>query len=139
MNTNGVGKRANILLVEDEPLICECAAEVLTEQGFAVKAVLNAADALSHLAAGLPVDVLFTDVNLPGDMDGEALVRRARELRPGLPVMYTSGRGSVIQQLNPVMGSMFLPKPYDVFNLGRLLDYLITAARKPEQTLALSA
>jgi DNA-binding response OmpR family regulator len=139
MSTSSVATRANVLLVEDEPLICECAAEVLSEQGFRVKAVSNGADALSYLAGDFPVDVLFTDVNLPGDMDGEALARRARELRPDLPVMYTSGRGSVAHRLDPVVGSMFLPKPYDLFKLGRLLDYLIVSARKPEQTLALSA
>jgi CheY-like chemotaxis protein len=139
MNTNNAGMRAHVLLVEDESLIRECAADVLTEQGFAVKAVSDAADALSHLTAGLPVDVLFTDVNLPGDIDGEMLARRARELRPGLAVMYTSGRGSVIRQLDPVVGSMFVSKPYDLFHLGRLLDYLIGAARPPQRkSVALS-
>ena len=70
-----------ILLVEDEFLIAEWAAESLSEQGFAVKTVTNAGDALRHLASA-PVDVLFTDINLPGGMDGAALARRARELLP---------------------------------------------------------
>lgn len=140
MSMSSVGPRANVLLVEDEPLICECAAEILSEQGFAVTAVSNGADALRHLASGLPVDVLFTDVNLPGEIDGEALARRARELRPGLPVMYTSGRKAVIDQLDPVVGSMFLPKPYDLSSVGRLLDYLIAAAEHADDwTLAKSA
>ena len=59
-----------VLLVEDEFLISEWVAETLVvEQGFAVHAVTNAADALVYLGA-MPVDVLFTDVNLPGGLDG---------------------------------------------------------------------
>lgn len=121
--------RASILLVEDEPLISDLAAEALVEQGFEVQTVSTAGDALRHLASGSRIDVLFTDVNLPGGMDGAMLAQRARELHPDLPVIYTSGRRSTIDQLNPVEGSMFVPKPYDPFHMGQLLDYII-AARK---------
>ena len=121
------------LLVEDEPLICDIVTEALAEQGFEVEAVSNAGDALRHLLAGAPVDILFTDVNLPGGMDGAALAQRARELRPDLPVMYTSGRRSVIEQLDPVDGSMFVPKPYNPYEVGRLLDYLVAARRDPSR------
>jgi CheY-like chemotaxis protein len=129
VDVTAVEKRARVLLVEDEPQICDIAAEALQEQGFEVEAVSNAGDALRRLTSGIPVDILFTDVNLPGGMDGEALARLARELRPGLPVIYTSGRRATIGQLNPVEGSMFVPKPYDPFSIGRLLDYLVAAKR----------
>ena len=124
-------KRASVLLVEDEPLISEIAAEALEEQGFAVEAVENAGDALRRLMSGSRFDILFTDLNLPGDMDGGALARRARELHPDLPVIYTSGRRSHMGELAPVEGSMFVPKPYDPFSIGRLLDYLVAARRMP--------
>jgi CheY-like chemotaxis protein len=120
-------KRARVLLVEDEPLICDVAAEALEEQGFEVQAVPDARAALRYLKSGKRVDILFTDVDLPGGMDGAALAQHARELRPHLPVMYTSGTRSKIEQMDPVMGSMFLPKPYNLFDLGRLFDYLMTA------------
>ena len=120
-------RHPSVLLVEDEALICDVVVAALTEQGFKVEAVANARQALGYLQSGSPVDILFTDVNLPGDMDGEALALRARELRPGLPVMYTSGRRSVIERLDPVEGSMFLPKPYNPYEVGRLLDYLVAA------------
>jgi CheY-like chemotaxis protein len=120
-----------VLLVEDEPLICDVAAEALEEQGFAVKAVGTAREALRCLDAGTPIDLLFTDINLPGDMDGAALARRARALRPDLPVMYTSGRRACINQLDPVEGSMFVAKPYNPFDLGRLVDYLVSAKHIP--------
>ena len=79
--------------------------------------------------SGSEIDVLFTDVNLAGGMDGEALAQRARELRPDLPVMYTSGRGSSIGTLDPVEGSMFVAKPYNPFEIGPLLDYLVAAKK----------
>jgi DNA-binding response OmpR family regulator len=78
-----------VLLVEDEFLIAEWVAESLTEQGFVVHTASNAGDALRHLAAA-PVDVLFTDINLLDGMDGAALARCAREMRPKLPVVYAS-------------------------------------------------
>ena len=128
-------KRASILLVEDEVLICEVTAEALAEQGFEVEAVTNGEEALRYLASDRPFDVLFTDINLPG-IDGEALARRACELRPGLPVMYTSGRKSWIKNLEPIGGSMFIPKPYNPFEVGRLLDYLIGLKGRPALKLA---
>jgi CheY-like chemotaxis protein len=122
-------KRASVLLVEDEPLISEIAAEALEEQGFAVEAVDNAGDALRRLMSGSAIDILFTDLNLPGGMDGGALAQRARQLRPDLPVIYTSGRRANMDELDPVEGSMFVPKPYDPFSVGKLLDYLVGAYR----------
>ncbi|MGA3307214.1 MAG: response regulator [Xanthobacteraceae bacterium] len=121
-----------VLLVEDEFFISEWVAESLSEQGFAVHCVSNAADALRHLASA-PVDVLFTDINLPGGMDGGTLARRARELLPNLSVVYTSGR---VNRLDPevrVPGSILVPKPYMPALLGRLLADTLksTAERVP--------
>jgi CheY-like chemotaxis protein len=124
-----IEKRASVLLVEDERAICDLAVEALEEQGFEVQAVANAGDALRCLITRPAIDVLFTDVNLPGGMDGAALARRARELRPDLPVVFTSGRRATIEQMDPVEGSLFLPKPYDLFRIGTLLDYIIAARR----------
>jgi CheY-like chemotaxis protein len=122
-------RRGSILLVEDEPLICDIATEALVEQGFDVQAVATASEALICLNSGRRIDVLFTDVNLPGDMDGATLAQRARELRPDLPVMYTSGKRASIEQLNPVDGSMFVPKPYNPFSIGPLLEYLVSVRK----------
>jgi CheY-like chemotaxis protein len=123
----GTDKRTHVLVVEDEPDICILVAEALTEQGFEVQAAPDAGTAVRYLNSGKPVDILFTDIDLPGGMDGAALAKYARALRPELPVMYTSGKRPKIEHLEPVKGAMFLPKPYDAFDLGRLLDRLITA------------
>ena len=109
-----------VLLVEDEFLISEWVTVSLEEQGFAVHAVANAADALRHLDAA-PVDVLFTDVNLPGGVDGTALARRARELLPDLPVVYASGRVNILDPQVRVPRSTFVPKPYVPALIGRIL------------------
>ncbi|HEY6705374.1 MAG TPA: response regulator [Xanthobacteraceae bacterium] len=123
-----VAKRARVLLVEDEPLISDLATDALEEQGFAITAVSNANEALHRLMAGAPIDLLFTDVNLADGMDGTVLARRARELRPDLPVIYTSGR-SIIDRSIAVEGAMFVSKPYDLFNVGRLIEHLMIGKR----------
>jgi CheY-like chemotaxis protein len=109
-----------LLLVEDEFLISEMVAEDLSEQGFAVRAVTNASDALVHLASA-PVDILFTDIKLPGGMDGITLARRARDIKPDLPVVYASGHVSVLDLEARVPGSIFIAKPYVPSLIGRIL------------------
>jgi len=113
---------SRVLLVEDEVLISEMIAELLAEHGFEVHVAANAKDALQHLSCGAPCDLLFTDINRPGGVDGAALARMARELRPGLPVVYASGSVSKIQQIQAVPGAIFLPKPYDLNKLRALVE-----------------
>ena len=91
-----VSEPIHVLFVEDEFLISEWVSQSLSEQGFDVQTVTNAADALAHLAA-LPVDVLFTDINLPGGMDGAALARRAREMQPQSARRVRLGAGHAAQ------------------------------------------
>ena len=114
------------MFVEDEFFIREWIAQSLFELGFAVEAVTNAADALLRIARA-PIDVLLTDINLPGGMDGMALARRARELQPGLAVIYASARAATLTQEMRVPGSLVLPKPYDPAALGRLLAAAVHA------------
>jgi CheY-like chemotaxis protein len=115
-----------VLLVEDEVLIREWATVALEEQGFAVHAVGNASDALRHLASA-PVDVLFTDINMPGSLDGLGLARRAREANPGLMVAYASGHMRTLDPDVRVPGSLFFPKPYNPYECGRVLHGRIAA------------
>ena len=121
-----------VLLVEDEYLISEWVAESLAEQGFAVCTATNGMDALKCLAS-VPVDVLFTDINLAGGMDGTVLARRARELLPDLPVVYASGRVNILDPQVRVPGSTFVPKPYVPSLIGRVLANAVksAAARVP--------
>src|ERR1043166_2620778 len=101
-----------ILFVEDEPLLGELMSEALTDRGFTVHVAPNAHDALAHLKSEADIDVLITDIDLGGGMDGAALAARARELRPSLPVVYASGRCRSIDQIAAVAHAMLLPKPH---------------------------
>ena len=116
-----------VLLVEDEHLISEWVAESLAEQGFAVCTATNGMDALKYLAS-VPVDILFTDINLAGSMDGTMLARRARELLPDLPVVYASGRVNILEPQVRVPGSTFVPKPYVPSLIGRVLANAVKSA-----------
>lgn len=120
---NRTTRPIRVLVVEDEILVGEWVAHELTEQGFAVQAVTNADDAVGHLTAEA-VDVLFTDLNLPGDMDGAALAQRARQLWPNLAVVYASARAAALAPEARVPGAVILPKPYHPALVGRLLTAL---------------
>jgi DNA-binding LytR/AlgR family response regulator len=85
---------------------------------------MTADDALRYLQADDNVDVLFTDINLPGSMDGVELAQRARELRPELPVVYASGRHTAATVSPLVSHSLFLHKPYRAEDVCSLLDRL---------------
>jgi CheY-like chemotaxis protein len=125
-NTTDAG-RIRVLFVEDEFFIREWIAQSLSEQGFAVDSVTNAVDALLHITRA-PIDVLLTDINLPGGMDGTALARRVRELQPDVAVIYASARAAMLQQEARVPGSLVLPKPYEPAVLGRLVAAAVRTA-----------
>ena len=118
----------SVLLVEDEVLISNLVADELSEHGFSVHEVTTAAEALRYINGGGDVDVLFTDVNLPGGMDGTELAVRVRAMRPELPIVYASGRYSA-GGLGPMVSrSVFLPKPYRPADVCTLLVRLTDAA-----------
>jgi two-component system, response regulator PdtaR len=111
-------------MVEDEPLISAMVAEILCENGFHVHAVADGESALRYLDEEPDVDVLFTDINLDGSMDGSMLAKKARARRPEMPIVYCSGRYSP-SALSPLMSrSIFLKKPYNPADLCTLLTRL---------------
>src|SRR5215213_3971125 len=95
---------SRVLLVEDEFLLADMVAEVLAEHGFEVFTAASAGDALRHLTCGSACDILLTDIKLAGSIDGTALARLARALRPDLPVVYASGSCRTIEELDAVAG-----------------------------------
>ncbi len=121
-------RRTNVLMVEDEVLVSSMISEVLCANGFTVHAVTNGETALRYLDNGPEVDVLFTDINLEGRMDGSTLAKQVRARRPDLPIVYCSGRYSP-SVLSPLMPrSIFLRKPYDPVDLCTLLARLTSTA-----------
>jgi DNA-binding NtrC family response regulator len=108
-----------VLLVEDEYLICLMIKGALNEAGFSVHTFSNGRDALGYLAAGGHADVLFTDIDLGGDIDGSELARQSRALDAGIGVVYASGR---TKPKDPVPGSAFLPKPFILAHACRTVE-----------------
>jgi DNA-binding NtrC family response regulator len=117
-------RRTSVLMVEDEVLISELMTEVLSENGFAVHAVPDAESALDYLDSGPEVDVLFTDINLLGPMDGSTLAKQVRARRPDLPIVYCSGHYSPSALSPLVPRSIFLKKPYNPTDVCTLLERL---------------
>jgi len=114
----------SVLLVEDEALISMLVSDWLSELGCTVHEARTATEALDYLGGGGAVDVLFTDINLPGGMTGAELAQKARALRPELPVVYASGRycGDDLDGLVP--HSAFVPKPFDQRKLRHVLEQI---------------
>jgi CheY-like chemotaxis protein len=119
--------RFTVLLVEDETLISQLVSDWLSERGFAVHATATGDEALQYIGDGGEVHVLFTDVNLPGGMDGAELAQHARQMLPDLPIVYAS-RHYGPRDINPaVPRSVFVPKPYDPAAVCTLPEWLTAA------------
>ncbi|WP_299656905.1 response regulator [Methylobacterium sp.] len=97
-------------MVEDESLLLEVITADLEDAGFSVLQAATAEIALNILEAETSIDILFTDIRLPGQMDGWQLAEAARSLRPGLPVIYATGFSQTPPRL--IEGSVFFTKPY---------------------------
>ena len=103
-----------VVVAEDEWIIREIAVEVLTEAGFTVIEAADGASALSAIAQrSAEVSALFTDIRMPGPIDGIELARRARALVPRLAILVASGHAMPHARELP-LGSQFLAKPYSV-------------------------
>jgi PAS domain S-box-containing protein len=108
-----VGGHETILLVEDDPHVREFGSETLRELGFNVIEASDGAIALDLLARYPKIDLLFTDVGLPG-LNGRQLAEKAKQIRPGLPVLFTTGyaRNAIVHQGRLDEGVELLTKPY---------------------------
>jgi CheY-like chemotaxis protein len=98
-----------VLVVEDEELVRETITDELQDQGYVVIEAVTAEEGLEILGKG-PVGVLFTDIRLPGAMDGWDLAEAARALNPNLAVIYATGYSPEAPRF--VRNSIFLRKPY---------------------------
>ncbi len=104
---------ARILVVEDEDLLRFVICEVLREDGLDVVDVANADAAMHYLNTKDNIDLVFTDVNMPGSMDGIALAQAVNDNFPKVKVIVTSGRLETID----VAPNAFIPKPYPVYGI----------------------
>ena len=110
------------LLVEDEFLIRELAEAYLSDVGFEVISARSAQEALDVLQGGEKFDLLFTDIRMPGEIDGREIAKRAKAQIEGLRVIYATGYSDFDDPLGE--REALIGKPYNMTALLRVLDDL---------------
>jgi CheY-like chemotaxis protein len=111
---------AIVLIVEDEPFLRIQAADIATEAGFEVLEAANADEAIAILENRADVRVVFTDIQMPGSMDGLKLAHAIRNRWPPVAVIVTSGQVRPAGDMMPE-NTPFLGKPYEATELTRML------------------
>ena len=109
-----------VLIVEDEFLLRMDAADMIADAGFEVVEAGNADEAIEILEARRDVTVVFTDIQMPGSMDGLKLARAVRGRWPPIKIVATSGHVGVAETDLPE-GGRFLPKPYNPIDVAGVL------------------
>lgn len=107
-----------ILVVEDEGLVRMAAADDLVEAGFKVLEAANADQAIKMLETHPEITILFTDIDMPGSMDGIRLAHAVRERWPPVKLVLVSGHQSPASEILPA-DSAFFAKPYDMVRLSK--------------------
>jgi CheY-like chemotaxis protein/two-component sensor histidine kinase len=121
---------ATVLVVEDDDLVRRHAADLLTTLGYQVLTCVNGPAALAVLRSPTDIDLLFTDVVMPGGIDGRELADAALALRPALKVLFTSGytENAIVHHGRLDRGVHLLPKPYRAVELARKVHAVLKAA-----------
>ena len=103
-----------ILVVEDDPDVRAVPVAILRKHGYEVAEAADGRQAIGHLKAGRPFDLLFTDVVLPGGMNGVEIAKEAQRLQPDIKVIYTTGYAENSAVHNGILtpGTTLITKPY---------------------------
>jgi PAS domain S-box-containing protein len=127
-----VGRQEVVLVVEDDDLVRASTVGMLRDLGYICVHATDGASALEKLRAGLKVDLLFTDVVMPGPVKSRDLAREAEALLPGLPVLFTSGysENAIVHQGRLDEGVQLLSKPFSRDDLARKIRALLRKAQR---------
>jgi CheY-like chemotaxis protein len=109
-----------VLVVEDEAILRTLAAEMVAEAGYAVLEAQNADEAVRILESNAKVRIVFTDIDMPGTMDGLKLAAAVRGRWPPIEIILTSGHHRVDESQLPER-CVFVPKPYELNRLAAAL------------------
>lgn len=121
-----------VLVVEDEALIRMCAVDLVENAGFRVVEASNADEAVEIINRGQDIDIIFTDVDMPGSMDGLELVRQLHESQPEVGIIVASGRRMPSRGELPTL-ARFFPKPYDEARISDALQELATNKKESKK------
>jgi signal transduction histidine kinase/ActR/RegA family two-component response regulator len=132
----GAHDARRVLLVEDDDEVASLASDMLDQLGYEVTRAATAAAALGVLANGRAVDIVFSDVMMPGGMNGVDLAREIWRQRADLPVVLTSGYAEAAAREANAAGMRILPKPYCLDELSAALHAAISnpGAVRPQHT-----
>jgi len=120
-NAVDIGGSGTVLLVEDNPDVASVSAGLLEQLGYTVRRVANAEAALRELELD-GIDLVFSDIVMPGKMDGLGLARHLKAVRPGLPILLASGYSDAALS---VRGDFpILRKPYEIHELSQAIAKL---------------
>jgi two-component system, response regulator PdtaR len=117
---------AAVLIVEDEALIRALAVDIVEEAGYVALEASNADEAVVILEARSDIAVLFTDINMPGSMDGLKLAHAVRDRWPPVKIIMVSGLVSLTPSDLPA-DTQFFPKPYQAAHMVSQLRALISS------------
>jgi nitrogen-specific signal transduction histidine kinase/CheY-like chemotaxis protein len=122
-------RRETILVVEDDALVRTYVTGQLESLGYRTLEAANGADALAVVDSGVGFDLLFTDVIMPGAMNGRALAQEAVKRRPSLRILFTSGytENAILANGCLPSGVLLLPKPYRKAVLARMVRQALHA------------
>ena len=119
------GQQPTVLVVEDQPLTRVATVETLEDAGFQVLEASNADEAIRILEARNNVRIVFTDIDMPGSMDGLKLARAVRDRWPPIKIVITSGQ-LIPNEVDLPAGGRFVAKPYDPARIASTLWEMIT-------------
>ena len=122
--------QGRILLVEDDDEVAALVSEMLGQLGYDVTRASSAAAALGALADGRPIDLIFTDIMMPGGMNGVELAREVRKRRSDIPILLTSGYAEASVHEAESAGIEILPKPYHIDELAAALAAAKSSLRR---------
>jgi CheY-like chemotaxis protein len=114
-----------ILVVEDEFLIRLTLVEALGDEGFNVVEAESGDAGLVALEADTGIQLLLTDIQLPGSLDGRGLARRARQTRPDLPIVYMTGRPDPAAEATATANERYIAKPYTLADICKAVRDLL--------------
>lgn len=126
------GGSETVLVVEDDDAVRATVVEMLSDLGYGVLKAIDAASALSVIESGIQIDLLFTDVVMPGRLKSAKLARMARERQPEIAVLFTSGytENSIIHGGRLDAGVELLSKPYSRDALARKFRHVLGNQRQ---------
>jgi len=117
-----------VLVVEDEFLIRLTLSEALGDEGFEVLEAETGDAALPMLVPGSGIRLLLTDIQLPGSLNGRALVQKVREAMPDLPVIYMTGRPNPDSATTGSALDVFIAKPYTLTDICDAAKRMVAAS-----------